>query len=455
MELNYKNVYFIGIGGIGMSALARYFVHEGYCVSGYDRKETSITKSLNDIGVATHFEESIDLIEKKFFSKTETLVVYTPAIPASHSELLYFIDNDYDVIKRSRMLGILTEGKFLMAVAGTHGKTSTSTMLAHLNYISTKEKGSAFLGGISKNYSSNLVLGGGNRLTVEADEFDRSFLQLYPDIALITSTDADHLDIYDNHNAFKETFSDFVSQIKQGGTLIYRYGIKLDVKNKNIRCYNYSLSDQSDFRAEKIKSLGDGTYNFDIVCPDRIISGCHLGAVGLINVENCIGAVAMMWAAGEFNEELLKEAINSFCGVKRRLEILINTPNLVYIDDYAHHPQELYSTINSIRGILRNRKITAIFQPHLFTRTRDFVDGFAKSLSLCDSVILLPIYPAREEPIDGVDSFLIKNKMTVNCEVVNKEDIMATLKDMDLDILITFGAGDIDTLCSEIVECFV
>lgn len=452
MKREYKNIYFVGIGGIGMSAIARYFVNEGCAVAGYDKTATRITDALIGLGISINFDDSMDNVPNEFLNISNTLVVYTPAIPQSHEQLNYFINNNFEVVKRSKILGVLSEDKFLMAVSGTHGKTSTSTMLAHFNHVSTHGAGSAFLGGISKNYNSNLLLGTGDRLTVEADEFDRSFLQLYPNIALVTSTDADHLDIYNNHNTLKDTFSQFVGQIKSGGTLICRYGVDLLINNDKIKTYTYSLKDNSDFYAQNIVSVGDGTYCFDIVCCDKVIRDCHLGAVGLINVENCVGAVAMLWVAGGYDEELLREAIASYRGVNRRLEIYINTPSVVYIDDYAHHPKELESTILSIKDIFPGRKITAIFQPHLFTRTRDFVDGFAQSLSLCDKVILLPIYPARELPIEGVDSTIILNKITCQKMLVDKNLLIDKLSKESIDILVTFGAGDIDVECAKIYE---
>lgn len=441
-------VYFIGIGGIGMSALARYFINEGKKVGGYDRISTALTKELESIGIDIHYEDSVELIDKDFLDKTRTIVVYTPAIASTHTELNYFLSNGFEVVKRSKMLGVLSAGKYVMAVSGTHGKTSTTTMLAHFNYCATQDKGSAFLGGISKNYGSNMILGGGERLAVEADEFDRSFLQLYPDIALVTSVDADHLDIYQNHNALKQGFTDFVSQIKSGGTLVYRYGIDLTIKNSDINTYTYSLDCNSDFRAENFALQSDGTYIFDIVCMDMVIKNCHLGIPGFINIENCVGAVAMMYCAGEMDIDLLKKAINSFKGVSRRFDFYINTPNLIYMDDYAHHPTELRATIQSVRAMFPNRNITAIFQPHLFSRTRDFAEDFARSLSLCDTVALLPIYPARELPIEGVTSDIILKDMTINDkQIIQKEDVLEFIDSKKIDILITFGAGDIDILC--------
>ncbi len=450
MKNKFSNIYFIGIGGIGMSALARYFKHEGYNVAGYDRTSTPLTDSLSELGVEITFDESVDAIPNIYTDKQNTMVVYTPAIPNEHPQLQYYLTQNFEIVKRSKMLGVLSEGKFLMAVAGTHGKTTTSSMLSHFHHVATSGGGSAFLGGILKNYESNLILGSGDRLTVEADEFDRSFLQLYPNVALVTSVDADHLDIYSSHEDFKSTFTEFTSQIKHGGTLIYRKSIDLEVDNKNICIYSYSLDEDSDFKAQNIVSCEDGTYRFDIVCPDRIICNCRTGVVGLINVENCVGAVAMLWAAGGYDEDKLREAIRSFSGVKRRFDMYINTPKLLYMDDYAHHPRELKATISSIKALFPNRKITAVFQPHLYTRTRDFYMGFAESLSLCDKVILLPIYPARELPIEGIESEIILSNLTCEGVVVQKENLVDYLTNQDIDILITFGAGNIDALCKPI-----
>ena len=454
---DFKNVYFIGIGGIGMSSLARYFREQGKKVAGYDRTETALTRSLEREGIPVHYEEDMQKVDAAFLNPSDTLVVFTPAVPAGHSELVYFREHGFEVLKRSQILGAVTEGKYVMAVAGTHGKTTTTTMTAWFNALAADDKngevggGYAFLGGISKNFDSNLVLGRGRRVAVEADEFDRSFLRLYPDVALVTSVDADHLDIYKNHESLKESFSQFVSQIKKGGVLVYRRGIDLRIENKEIKIYTYSLDDvASDFHAVNLVCDETGSYHFDIVCPDRVIEGCKLGIPGHINVENCVGAVSLLWVAG-FDEEKLKEAIASFSGVKRRFDFYINTPSLVYMDDYAHHPRELRAAIESVREMFPGRKVTAVFQPHLYTRTRDFADGFAESLSLVDELLLIPIYPAREEPIEGVSSRMIHDKVAIpNKRLVSKTELMGVLEKMDLDILITFGAGDIDAFCEPI-----
>ncbi|MFI3261452.1 MAG: UDP-N-acetylmuramate--L-alanine ligase [Rikenellaceae bacterium] len=455
----FENIYFIGIGGIGMSSLARYFKHEGKSVAGYDRTETQLTKKLVDEGIEVKYDDNIETIGTQYLNKENTLVVYTPAIPAAHKELNFFRNEGFELVKRAKVLGLLSKGKYLMAVSGTHGKTSTTTMLAWFNKYAAKDSegviggGSAFLGGISKNMNSNMILGSGSRLAVEADEFDRSFLQLNPDVTLVSSVDADHLDIYGTHEEMKRTFTQFVSQIKPGGALVYRKGIDLTVTNEAISCYTYALDDEkADFYAQNICVDECGCYSFNIVTPNGVIEGCKLGLPGLINVENCVGAVSLIWIAG-FDEAMLKKAMLEYSGVKRRMDFYINRPDFIYIDDYAHHPSELNATISSIRKMFEGRKITAIFQPHLFTRTRDFADGFSEVLSTVDSVILLPIYPAREEPIEGVNSEMIFREITLeDKKIVNKKDVIDELQNRELDILVTFGAGDIGTLCSDIFK---
>lgn len=456
----YTHIYFIGIGGIGMSSLARYFNHEGYKVAGYDKTETPLTKSLVEEGIMVKYDDNISTIPEEFKDSKRSLIIYTPAIPKEHSELNFYQNGEYEIIKRAKALGFLSRSKYLMAVAGTHGKTSTSTMLAWFNHIAAKDEnsdiiggGSAFIGGISKNLDTNMLLGRGDRLTVEADEFDRSFLQLYPDVALVTSVDADHLDIYNDHDSLKRNFTDFTNQIKKGGTLIYREGIDLKIENKDISHYSYSLdSKSSDFYGENITIGKDGYYTFDVITPTEKIESCRLGIPGIINVENSIGAIALLWCKG-YDKESLKEATSSFRGVKRRFDLYINTPEIVYIDDYAHHPREISATLSSIRALFPNREVTAIFQPHLFTRTRDFATGFSESLSSADNVYLLPIYPAREEPIVGINSDMLLNDIDAkNKKVVSKEELMPLIKGLKRDIIVTFGAGDIDQFCLPIYE---
>lgn len=448
--MNFTKVYFVGIGGIGMSAIARYFKHEGKEVAGYDRTPTALTHSLEQEGISVHYEDDIKLIPAQFLDKTDTLVVYTPAIPHDHSELVYFQDNDFDLVKRSKILGVIARDKYVMAVSGTHGKTTTTTMTAYFNSLAGGG-GSAFLGGISKNFGSNLVLGPGDRLAVEADEFDRSFLQLYPDVAVVTAADADHLDIYGTHEAVKEAFSTFVSQIKKGGALVIKQGVDIEIPNPDIRVYRYAYDTPCDFYAKNVKLLDDGHCLFDLVCPDRIIEGCRSGIPGWVNVENAIAASALLWCAG-FDEEKLKEAIATFDGVKRRFDFYINTPRVVYMDDYAHHPEELRAALTSLRGMFPNRKISVVFQPHLYTRTRDFAPEFAEALSLADDVTLVPIYPARELPIEGITSETILRDVTVPKRLIQKENLLSWIEGADTDILVTFGAGDIDNYCEGIAE---
>ncbi len=451
--MDYKNLYFLGIGGIGMSALARYFAHEGYRVAGYDRTPSPLTADLEGEGIPITYEDAEETIPAEFRDPATTLVVYTPALPPDHVQWAWFRSRGFEILKRSRMLGQVSKGKYVMAVAGTHGKTTTTTLTAWFNHVAGGG-GSAFLGGISKNFSNNLVLGPGERLAVEADEFDRSFLQLHPDVAVVTAADPDHLDIYGTSEVFREAFSTFVSQIKPGGALILRAGVELDIPNAdNIRVYRYACEEQADFYARDISLLPGGYYRFDLVCPDRVIAGCTLGVPGRINIDNAVGAAAMLWVAG-FDAEKLREAMATFSGVRRRFDFYINTPQRIYMDDYAHHPRELTAAITSFRAMFPGRKMTVVFQPHLYTRTRDFFGEFARALSLADEVLLLPIYPAREEPIEGVTSEMLLEKITVPAAVVQKEDLLETLRKKNPEALVTFGAGDIDRFCQPIADLF-
>ena len=456
MERKYENIYFLGIGGIGMSALARYFLHEGYSVAGYDLTATPLTRALESEGAAVHYEDDPEQIPAKMRNKENTLVVLTPAIPSDHKEWAWLRAEGFTIEKRSQMLGHLSSGKVVMAVAGTHGKTTTSTLAAWLNHAAAKE-GSAFLGGISRNFNSNLVLGCGNRLVVEADEYDRSFLRLYPDVAVITATDADHLDIYGTAEAMVEAFEAFASQIKPGGVLIAKQGVEIRFDTLERQMLRYSCDEGGDFHAENISLIDGGHYSYDIVLPDGVIEGCTLGILGKVHIENSIAAVAMLWAAAHIegkslDHEAIRRALAEFSGVKRRMEVYLNTPTQVYIDDYAHHPEELRATITSLRGIFPGRRLMAIFQPHLYTRTRDFAPEFAEVLSLCDKVIMVPIYPARELPIEGVTSELIGKDITTEWELVDRFDIANHLKDIDTDVVVTFGAGNIDVVCNDIYE---
>lgn len=456
MKREFENIYFLGIGGIGMSALARYFLHEGYRVAGYDLTATPLTKALESEGALVHYEDDVELIPESMRDAERTLVVLTPAIPADHKEWAWLREHGFRIEKRSQMLGVLSEGKCVMAVAGTHGKTTTSTLAAWLNHAAAGE-GSAFLGGISRNFGSNLVLGEGRRLVVEADEYDRSFLRLYPDVAVITATDADHLDIYGTPEAMVEAFEQFASQIKRGGALILKQGVRLKFDTAERELYRYSCDEGGDFHAENITLGEGGHYNYDIVLPDGRIEGCTLGILGKVHIENSIAAVAMLWCAARVEGKSLdydrvKSALRDFEGVKRRMEVYLNTAEQVYIDDYAHHPEELRATITSLRGIFPGRRLVAVFQPHLYTRTRDFATEFAEVLSMADKVVMVPIYPARELPIEGVNSELIGRSITAEWELVERDDVAEYLKAEDTDVTVTFGAGNIDVICSKVAS---
>ncbi len=448
-----KNVYFIGIGGIGMSAIARYYNHAGYKVSGYDRTPSKLTANLEKEGIQIHFTPSIESIPAEI---DETLVIYTPAIPKDMEELIYVQEKGYRLIKRSRALGEIASTQKCIGVAGTHGKTTTSTLLSHL-YTHSGESCSAFLGGISKNYHTNLLLSKNPVLVAEADEFDRSFLQLYPDVAIITSTDADHLDIYGDVNTIREAFTEFAGQIKEDGALILKKGVEIDLSKVKANTYSYSFKEEADFSPRNVELLQGGYFKFDLAYPQfttikggtvsaGILKDCTVGIPGWVNVENGIAAAAAAMLGG-VDPQKVKEALAAFQGVERRFDIHINTPQIAYIDDYAHHPEEISSAITSIRNMFPGRKLTAMFQPHLYTRTRDFATEFAQSLSMLDELILLDIYPARELPIEGVTSEIIFNKVTIGEKVLlKKEEALDYLKGKDIDIMITFGAGDIDRL---------
>lgn len=449
-------IYFLGIGGIGMSALARWFLGDGRRVAGYDRTPTHLTDALAAEGAAIHFEENPESIPEEFRDPRNTAVVYTPAVPSDHAELVWFRTHGFTPLKRSEMLGLLSEGKYVLAVAGTHGKTTTSTLVAWLDHVAAGG-GSAFLGGISKNFGSNLVTGAGDRLAVEADEYDRSFLRLRPDVAVVTSADADHLDIYGTHEELKRAFAQFVTLIRRGGSLILKAGVDLRIDNPNIEVYRYALDTPADFYARDIVLLEGGRYRYDIVTPTGAVEGCTLGIPGWVNIENSVAAVAALWCAARnrderFDPERIRGALDSFSGVKRRFEFYVNTPRQVYMDDYAHHPRELAAALRSLRRMFPGRRLTAIFQPHLFTRTRDFAAGFSEALSLADEVVLLPIYPAREEPIEGVDSELIGRSLRVPWRMSDRAALATTVGKMDTDVVVSFGAGNIDACCAALAE---
>ena len=443
--MKYRNVYFIGIGGIGMSAIARFCKFKGCSVSGYDRTPSELTRRLEAEGIEVHYDDDCSRIPE---DREDTLVVYTPAVPDEFGELAYAREKGYKVIKRSRMLGELTRGESCLAVAGTHGKTTTSTMIAHI--LTEGGSGcSAFLGGISKNYGTNMLVSDTPVVVAEADEFDRSFLQLHPSTAVITSMDADHLDIYGDLEHVQQAFREFASQASE--TLILKYGLPIASSDVQAKIFTYHFDNPSaDFHSANLRLGDDGHYTYDLVYPGGTLSDIRVGAIGWVNVENSIAAAAVCLCRG-MDAQKVRHALSSFEGVRRRLDVHVNRPGLCYIDDYAHHPAELRSAISSVRQVFPGRKITGVFQPHLYTRTRDFASGFAEALSLLDRLILLDIYPAREEPIEGVSSDLIFKD--VSCPeklLVHKSGLMDLLSREELDVLITLGAGDIDRFVPEI-----
>lgn len=441
------DVYFIGIGGIGMSAIARYYKFKGLRVSGYDRTPSELTKQLEKEGIGVHYEDNTDYIPK---NTEETLVVYTPAIPDDMGELVYVKSHGYRVVKRSGILGEITKGQVCLAVAGTHGKTTTSTLVAHI--LTESGHGcSAFLGGISKNYNTNFLVSHTPTVVAEADEFDRSFLQLHPTIAAITAMDADHLDIYGDLAHVQDAFREFASQVEE--TVILKYGLPLTGEHTNARIFTYHYNDKrADFHAENLSADASGHFTYDLIYPGGVLSGIRVGTLGWVNVENSIAAAAICLCYG-IDGQKVKKAIGSYQGAKRRLDEQINNGRITYIDDYAHHPAELATAISSIREIFPGRKITGIFQPHLYTRTRDLAPEFAEALSGLDKLILLDIYPAREEPIPGVTSDIIFKDVTAAEKVlIAKEELMPLLEKEDVDVLVTFGAGNIDRFIEPIKE---
>ncbi|MCL1626003.1 UDP-N-acetylmuramate--L-alanine ligase [Bacteroides caecicola] len=445
-------VYFIGAGGIGMSALVRYFLSKGKKVGGYDRTPTELTEKLIAEGAAIHYEENVSLIPADFLNPAKTLVVYTPAIPATHQELVYFNEHHFEIKKRAQVLGMLTHTEKGMCVAGTHGKTTTSTMAAHLLHQSHVGC-NAFLGGISKNYGTNLLLSSeSDYVVIEADEFDRSFHWLTPYATVITAVDSDHLDIYGTREAYLESFRKYTSLIQPGGYLIIKQGLELqpDVQ-LGVTVYTYSEK-EGDFHAENVR-ISNGEIYFDYVSPLGNISDIRLGVPVYINIENGIAAMALAQIGGA-NPEEIRQAMATFKGVDRRFDFKIKNEHIVFLSDYAHHPAEIRQSILSIRMLYPDKKITAVFQPHLYTRTRDFYQDFADSLSLLDEVILLDIYPAREQPIPGVTSQLIYDNLRPDMKkyMCRKEDLLDMLKSLPLEVLITLGAGDIDNYVPQIYE---
>ena len=444
------SVYFVGAGGIGMSALIRYFLAKGMAVGGYDRTPSELTERLIAEGAQIHYEENAELIPNDFRDKAHTLVVYTPAIPQEHAELAYFRNNGFEIHKRAQVLGMLTRSSRGLCVAGTHGKTTTSTMAAHLLHQSHVGC-NAFLGGISKNYGTNLLLSATSPYTViEADEFDRSFHWLSPWISVVTATDPDHLDIYGTREAYLESFRHYTSLIQPGGALIAHTGLALQPDlQPGVKLYTYSR-DEGDFHAENIR-IGGGEIFIDFVAPDTRINDIQLGVPVSINIDNGVAAMALAHLSGVSDEEI-KAGMASFRGVDRRFDFKLKTDKIVLLSDYAHHPAEIAQSVKSIRELYRDKKITAIFQPHLYTRTRDFYRDFADSLSLLDEVILTDIYPAREQPIPGVSSQLIYDNLRPGIEktLCRKEDVLNLLKDKPLEVVIVLGAGDLDNYVPEI-----
>jgi UDP-N-acetylmuramate--alanine ligase len=451
---NTEGIYFVGIGGIGMSALALYFLKGGYTIAGYDRSESKITLSLAEAGCAISYYDVTDEVPELFRNtahKDKVIIVYTPAIPAESRILTHFRGNGYKLYKRSEILGEISLHTDTLAVAGTHGKTTVSTMTAHLLKQSSVDC-SAFLGGISKNYGSNLLLGESRYTVMEADEFDRSFHRLTPLMAVVTSLDADHLDIYGNRETMVEAYNIFCAKIRRGGTLIINSKISKEIiVPEGVSCFTYGLDKDCDFRATDIEQAEE-YYTFNVKTPGTVINDIHFAFPGIINIENFTAAIAVALNCGVTESEIRK-AVLLFQGVKRRFDIRINEKGLTYIDDYAHHPEEIRACINSVKEYFKGRRITGIFQPHLFSRTQDHAEGFAAILDVLDETILLPIYPAREKPIPGVSSEMIFDRMrSVNKRLLSKSEIPEKLDVNKLDVLITIGAGDIDTLVRPIED---
>ena len=445
--MRYNDIYFIGIGGIGMSAIARYYKFKGVNVSGYDRTPSELTHALEAEGIAVHYDDDPERIPK---DAANTLVVYTPAVPADLAELNYVREHGYRVIKRSQMLGEITAGQRCLAVAGTHGKTTTSTLVAHI--LTESGTGcSAFLGGISKNYGTNMLVSHTPTVVAEADEFDRSFHQLHPAIASISAMDADHLDIYGDLEHMQEAYRIFASQVSE--TLILKLGLPIRQQDVSARIFTYHFDDvRADFHSTHLRLDETGHYTYDLVYPGGKLNDIRVGALGWVNVENSIAAAAICLCYG-LDAQKVRHAIGTFEGAQRRLDVHLNTPSLTYIDDYAHHPAELAAAITSVRQIFPGRRLTGIFQPHLYTRTRDFAPEFARALSGLDKLILLDIYPAREEPIPGVTSEIIFRDVTAPEKVlITRDELLPLLAEEPLDVLLTLGAGNIDRFIEPITD---
>ncbi len=443
MNLNQiHNVYFIGIGGIGMSALARYFKTLGKKVSGYDKTETELTKELAVSGIEIHFEDAIEKIPTDFYQEN-TLVIITPAIPSHHSEWNYFIERDYQIKKRAEVLGIITKDTFCFAVAGTHGKTTTSSILGHILYQSGVDV-TSFIGGIVENYDSNLIGNGKTVTVVEADEFDRSFLHLHPNIACVTSTDADHLDIYGDKASIEASFQEFADKVEDKSKLFIAKGLHL-------QGIEVAVNEEASFKAFHVR-IENSEYLFDVQTPSEIIKDLRFSLPGKHNLTNALMALAMAKTYGIDNEDI-RMALATFRGIRRRFSFQIKTDDLVFIDDYAHHPTEINAVHQAVRELYPNRKVLAIFQPHLFSRTKDFADGFAESLSAFDEILLLDIYPARELPMEGITSQWLLSKMTnPNVKLVSKIELITAIKSSEAKVIVTIGAGDIGELVKSIKE---
>ena len=446
-----RAVYFIGAGGIGMSAIARYFISRGLVVAGYDKTPTELTRRLEKEGMLLHYEEDVNEIPHACKRRESCLIVYTPAIPATHKELKYFQENGFEIQKRAQVLGTLTRQMKGLCVAGTHGKTSTSTMCAHIMHQSSLDC-NAFLGGISKNYGTNYIVSKSEYVVIEADEFDRSFHWLSPWMTVITSTDPDHLDIYGTKEAYLESFRHYTELIQPGGVLIIHRGLEMqEAQREGVRRYVYSR-DEGDFHAENIR-IGNGTIKFDFISPIECVKDVELGQPIPINIENGVAAMAMAQLAGCTAKEL-RYGLKTYKGVDRRFDFKIKTDRLVFLSDYAHHPKEILQSALSLRELYKDRRITAIFQPHLYTRTRDFYQDFADALSVLDEVILTEIYPAREEPIEGVTSKLIYDHLRegIKKQLVSKDDVQKLVSERDFDVLVVLGAGDLDAQVPQLTK---
>jgi UDP-N-acetylmuramate--alanine ligase len=448
-----RNVYFLGIGGIGMSALARYFKFTGRNVAGYDRTPTVLTEAMQAEGIDVHFDDDIRKIPSNW-NPANTLAVFTPALPEEHKELSWFRERPIPLLKRAKVLGLVCNERSGIAVSGTHGKTTVSTMVA--NILNKTYRGcGAFLGGISKNFGTNLLLPKVESpwIVAEADEFDRSFLHLTPLLALVTSIDADHLDIYGQKDKIVESFERFISQIQPGGSLVIKKGVELNTEKTTAKIYTYALNQEADFTTVNLQLNSEGGfYHFDIKTPGGIIEGCKMNYPGLLNVENAVGAASLAFLAGATPAEI-KTGLEDYQGVIRRFDVRFRNEKYIYIDDYAHHPEELKAIISSVKELFKGRKLTGIFQPHLYSRTRDFSAEFAASLDLLDTAILIPLYPAREEPIKGISSEIIFNQMKLHDKhLVTKPQMLDILRNDKCEIVLTMGAGDIDGLAGDIIE---